>query len=126
MRWESGIETGGEVTADFDPMIAKLVCAGPTREAAVAATAQAVGELTALGVTTNQFFLKRVLEHPAFVAAEVHTGFIDEHGETLAKPELSQEQKDRLALRALAECAGPAAEPERALPIQEAVGHWRN
>ncbi|PJK28525.1 acetyl-CoA carboxylase biotin carboxylase subunit [Minwuia thermotolerans] len=126
VRWESGIETGGEVTADFDPMIAKLVVSGPTREAAVRACAQAIGELTALGVTTNQFFLKRVLEHPAFMAADVHTGFIDEHGESLALPPLDEATRDRLALRALAECAGPAAAPERALPIQEAAGDWRN
>jgi acetyl/propionyl-CoA carboxylase alpha subunit len=79
IRVDSGVEQGMDVPVQYDPMLAKLIAAGATREAAIARAAAALRDFPVLGVRTNIPFLINVLEHPAFVAGEVHTGFVEEH-----------------------------------------------
>ena len=63
----------------YDPMLAKLIASGESRDQAIARAAAALRAFPILGVRTNVSFLIRVLEHPAFRAGRVHTGFVDEH-----------------------------------------------
>ncbi len=68
---------GQKVTADFDPMLAKLVAHGADREEAIdARCSRRCATSTLLGVTTNIDYLARVIAHPAFRAGELHTGFV--------------------------------------------------
>jgi acetyl/propionyl-CoA carboxylase alpha subunit len=83
VRVDSGVEEGGEVTPFYDPMIAKLIAHGPTREAAAARLAEACRSVEVWPVRTNAGFLARCLAHPDFVAGEVDTGFIERHAEAL-------------------------------------------
>jgi 3-methylcrotonyl-CoA carboxylase alpha subunit len=64
-------------------MIAKLIAHGPTRKAAAAELAAACGNVQVWPVKTNAAFLARALRHPHFLAADVHTGFIEHHRENL-------------------------------------------
>jgi propionyl-CoA carboxylase alpha chain len=79
VRWDSGVHTGGEVSPFYDPLLAKAIAAGPTRAEAALRLARALERSRVHGVTTNRDFLVRTLRHPAFLAGELHTGFIDEH-----------------------------------------------
>jgi propionyl-CoA carboxylase alpha chain/3-methylcrotonyl-CoA carboxylase alpha subunit len=76
LRIDSAVEQGDAVTPFYDPMIAKLIAHGPTREGAAAALAEACAEVQVWPVRTNAGFLVRCLEHPDFIAGEVDTSFI--------------------------------------------------
>jgi acetyl-CoA carboxylase biotin carboxylase subunit len=79
IRVDSGVEEGTGVPVQYDPMLAKLIASAETRELAIDRAAAALRAFPILGVRTNVAFLIKVLEHPAFRAGRVHTGFVDEH-----------------------------------------------
>jgi 3-methylcrotonyl-CoA carboxylase alpha subunit len=84
---DSGIESGGEVSMHYDPMIAKLICWGEDRLDATARMVRALEGLSVQGVTTNRGFLTRLLQHPDYLAGHLHTGFIEEKmSSALAEP----------------------------------------
>ncbi len=76
LRIDSGFEAGGEVTPHYDPMIAKLIAHGETREQAATLLAQGCGSVQAWPVKTNAAFLNQLLREPDFLAGRVETGFI--------------------------------------------------
>jgi geranyl-CoA carboxylase alpha subunit len=86
IRVDTAMSAGAEVPPYYDSMVAKLVAHGPTRDAARLALASALDRSVALGIPTNQGFLRQVLLHPAFAAGEVTTGFIVSHAAGLAPP----------------------------------------
>jgi len=86
VRADSGVEEGSEVTPFYDPMIAKLVAHGPTREAALSQLAEACDEVEVWPVKTNAGFLARCLEEPDFIAGDVDTGFIERRLDALVAP----------------------------------------
>ncbi|MGE5501152.1 MAG: biotin/lipoyl-containing protein, partial [Ignavibacteriales bacterium] len=90
-----------EVTAFYDPMIAKLIAHADSREAAAAELAQACAEVEVWPVKTNAAFLARCAAHPDFVAGAVDTGFIDERLETLTGSGEPSEQAIEAAAAAL-------------------------
>ena len=79
VRVDTGVYEGGEISMYYDPMIAKLVTHGETREAAVAAMATALDRYVIRGVNHNIPFLNALVNHPAFKQGDLTTGFIDEH-----------------------------------------------
>ena len=83
VRIDSGVEEGGEVTAYYDPMIAKIITHAPTRAGAAAKLAKACASVEVWPVKTNAGFLARTAASADFVAAHIDTGFIERHGETL-------------------------------------------
>jgi acetyl-CoA carboxylase biotin carboxylase subunit len=83
IRVDTGVREGDQVTVHYDPMIAKLVAHGATREAAAARISKALADFRIEGITTNIAFLQRVIDHPAFRAGDTHTGFIEAHGPAL-------------------------------------------
>ena len=84
LRIDAGVEAGGEVTVHYDPMIAKLIGWGETRDAARARLADALERTRVAGLRTNAAFLARLIAHPAFAAGGVDTGFLDAHLTALA------------------------------------------
>lgn len=76
VRVDSGFVAGDEVSAHYDPMIAKLIVQGPTRGIAIQKLHAALENYEVAGLTTNIEFLKKVCNNQAFVAGEVETGFI--------------------------------------------------
>ncbi len=79
VRVDSGVCTDFEVPLDYDPILAKLVCFGETRAEARAHTFAALSDFVVLGVKTPIAMMRDVLEHPAFVRGDLHTGFLPEH-----------------------------------------------
>jgi acetyl/propionyl-CoA carboxylase alpha subunit len=60
-------------------MLAKIITSGESRDIALQRMRRALRSLSAQGLATNRDFLLRVLDHPAFVAGEIDTHFIDRH-----------------------------------------------
>ena len=83
VRVDIGVSEGDKVTPYYDPMIAKLICHGQTREAALAEMATALSKVSIDGIPNNVKFLKRVIDHQQFSDGDVFTGFIDANKEQL-------------------------------------------
>jgi 3-methylcrotonyl-CoA carboxylase alpha subunit len=86
VRLETGVREGDTVSVFYDPMIAKLVAWGGDRREAARRIAEALAGTAILGVRTNLAFLERVVAHPAFLAGETDTGFIERHRAGLLPP----------------------------------------
>jgi acetyl/propionyl-CoA carboxylase alpha subunit len=129
VRCDSGIYSGYEVTPYYDPILAKLIVRGESREVARRRMIHALEDYVILGIPTTIGFLHDLLAHPDFASGNTHTHFIDQHfphwqpgsgdsalldialvagawaGEHPAKPE------------------GRTASPQRATPWQS-LGKW--
>jgi geranyl-CoA carboxylase alpha subunit len=79
VRVDHGIAAGQGITAFYDPMLAKVIARGATRDGARRRLVRALETTVALGLTTNRSFLIALLRHPAFAAGEATTAFIDQH-----------------------------------------------
>lgn len=79
IRVDSGVQSGDEITIHYDPMIAKIIAYDATRPAAIARMQAALNRTVILGTTTNIAFLRSLLAHPAFLAGQVDTRFVDDN-----------------------------------------------
>ncbi|MCK5910663.1 MAG: acetyl/propionyl/methylcrotonyl-CoA carboxylase subunit alpha [Caulobacter sp.] len=91
VRVDSAVEEGGEVTAFYDPMIAKLIAHGVDREDAAQRLAEACALVEVWPVKTNAAFLAKCASHPDFVDGAVDTGFIEARLEELTERTFSDE-----------------------------------
>ncbi|KAE8335989.1 hypothetical protein BDV24DRAFT_118832 [Aspergillus arachidicola] len=110
IRIDAGFVAGDEVSAHYDPMIAKLIVRGNTREEALRKLASALEEYEVAGPITNIEFLKTVCKSPDFVAGEVETGYIEKHREELFTREaIEPEVLAQAALACLHHDSAPVA-----------------
>jgi acetyl/propionyl-CoA carboxylase alpha subunit len=79
LRIDAGVREGDRITPHYDPMIAKLIAHGEDRAEAIARALEALRAVAIEGIHSNVPFLIRTLEHPAFAAGDVHTGFVEAH-----------------------------------------------
>jgi acetyl-CoA/propionyl-CoA carboxylase, biotin carboxylase, biotin carboxyl carrier protein len=126
VRVDSGIAEGGEVTAAFDPMLAKLVVSGRDRAEAMARADRALADYVLLGCQTNTAFLRRLLRHPAFVRGEIHTGFLDAHPEIAADPAVDAATLERLLATAAVSTRAMREAADTVPDLHAAMGGWRN
>ncbi len=78
VRVDTGIEEGSEVSIFYDPMIAKLVTYGQTRDEAIENMAGALDAYYIRGVNHNISFLNALIMHPRFKEGRLTTNFIAE------------------------------------------------
>ena len=78
VRVDDGVYEGGEVSMFYDPMIAKLVTWGETRDEAADLQVQALDAFRIEGLGHNVDFLSAIMQHPRFRSGELTTGFIAE------------------------------------------------
>ena len=129
VRVDSGLESGDEVPVHYDPIVAKLIAHGPSRELALARLAQALDDSLVHGVITNLPFLRALVRAPEVARARFDSEWIEREFltgfETLVKapaPDLA------LAAAALAEAFGGAEEPESEAEPSDpfrTAGRWR-
>jgi acetyl-CoA/propionyl-CoA carboxylase, biotin carboxylase, biotin carboxyl carrier protein len=88
VRWDSGVETGGEVAGAFDSMLAKLIVTGATRTEALQRARRALAELVVEGMPTVIPFHRAVVADPAFTAEpfSVHTRWIETEWDNQVPP----------------------------------------
>ncbi len=79
VRIDAGVVRGDEITVHYDPLIAKLIVFGESRQAAVARMGRVLDEVALLGLTTNLPLLRAVVAHPVYAAGDTHTGFLGDH-----------------------------------------------
>ncbi|HUR41207.1 MAG TPA: biotin carboxylase N-terminal domain-containing protein, partial [Verrucomicrobiae bacterium] len=126
VRVDSGIVEGGEVTAAFDPMLAKLIVTGRDRTEAITRADEALRDFVLLGCKTNTGFLRRLLGHPAFINGEIHTGFLDAHPEIAAEPKLPEAVRHLLLATAAYHTRSMRDVADAVPDLHAAIGEWRN
>lgn len=87
LRVDTGVESGDEVSPFYDPMVAKVIGYGDTREDARRRLLAGLREAALLGVGNNRDFLLDVLAQPVFANGEATTAFIEDHyGDRFTSP----------------------------------------
>lgn len=79
VRIDHGLLTVDEISPFYDPMVAKVIAYGKTRQDAIRLLARAVNDCVLLGVNSNKQFLVNLLRHPIIVKGDTNTAFIQEH-----------------------------------------------
>ncbi|MGW5386132.1 ATP-binding protein [Nocardia sp. NPDC003963] len=125
IRLDSGVVDGTVVGVHYDPMLAKVISYGRTRDEAARLLAGALQRARIHGLVTNRDLLVRVLRHPAFLAGDTDTAFFATHGlDTLAAPLVTPgDEKLSIVAAALAEAAANRA---RAGVVAGVPSGWRN
>ena len=79
IRVEAGVEEGDEIGTSYDPLIAKLIAHGETRDEALDRLTAALRETEVEGIETNLPFLRWLVAHPALRAGRTTTAFLTEY-----------------------------------------------
>jgi geranyl-CoA carboxylase alpha subunit len=118
LRIDTALEAGASVSTHYDPMIAKLVAHGPDRETARLRLLRAVEGFAIGGLRHNLPFLRRCLQHPAFAADAVDTGFLEREAAALACP--TEPSRPLFAL------AAALFQDRGSVGIAPELRHWRS
>ena len=105
VRIDHGIEEGGEITPHYDALVAKFIAHGRDRADAVRRLNRALGRVPLLGVSNNGGFVRDLINHPQFTAAQLTTTRLDEwaaSGEPLLQRPAPPEAAWRIAAALLA------------------------
>ena len=94
-RIDTGVETGDSITPFYDPMIAKITTTAKDRDSALQAMSKALADTHIAGTTTNLGFLSALIANQEFRSAQMDTGLIARHLESLL-PDVSDTPIDRL------------------------------
>ncbi len=118
VRVDDGIRSGSIIGGHYDPLLAKIIAAGPTRADALRRLSRALAGTVLFGLTSNLAYLRAVVTHPAFV--EPHTLSTRFLAEALPnwRPVVAPEE------RAAALIAVALAQWQR--PSAGGLGYWRN
>ena len=98
IRVDAGFVEGDEITVHYDPLIAKLIAHGETRESARQRALAALGAFPILGIHTNTALLRELLIHPRFVAGAIDTRFLDTEGDALRAALATEPSAEALAV----------------------------
>lgn len=122
-RFDSGVESGSEVSIDFDPMIAKVIVHAPTRREAASRLARVLETTRIQGLTTNRDFLVSVLRTAEFISGDTTTDFIDR-----VKPQRTRQVlKEEMIDAGIASVMEAQARRRAAAKVMKSIpGGWRN
>ncbi|MBN2198909.1 MAG: acetyl-CoA carboxylase biotin carboxylase subunit [Candidatus Aminicenantes bacterium] len=122
IREDSGVYEGFVVPFEYDPLLAKLIAWGKTRDEALRRMRRALSEYRIYGIKTTVPFFKRILSHPRFLGGDYTTHFIaDMEKET---PIESSEEK-RVAVLAAGLKSLWDARHEASYSSRGAVSPWK-
>ncbi|MBI5511646.1 MAG: ATP-grasp domain-containing protein [Deltaproteobacteria bacterium] len=124
VRYDAGVATSYEVSSFYDPLLAKIIAHGATRDEARRRLLQALGRLCVMGVRTNLELLVAALEHPEFGAGNLSTEFIDAH--RLAAPALTPAHRKAVLRRAVAATLWGERRRHAAALLPSVPSGWRN
>src|SRR5437870_2250511 len=83
VRWDGGIEAGNEITLYYDPLIAKLIVWGETRQVALERMRRALRELVIVGISSSQAFHLHVMDDPEFQRGDLDITYLERAGDRL-------------------------------------------
>ncbi|ORW24395.1 acetyl/propionyl-CoA carboxylase subuit alpha [Mycobacterium palustre] len=113
IRVDAGFESGSVVSTFYDPMLAKVIGFGHTRDEACARLARALAETRLHGVATNRDLLIGILREPEFRAGNIDTGYLERHQPATLIPAGS----DSVAVHALVAALAGQAERRAAAVV---------
>jgi acetyl-CoA/propionyl-CoA carboxylase biotin carboxyl carrier protein len=119
VRTDAAVSTGSAVTADYDPMIAKVIAHGTDRAQALERLDAALADTVLFGVESNIDFLRALLADPVVQAGEMDTGLIDR------MPSFEDPDPSEAALAAAATAAPVERERGHASALWRAGSGWR-
>jgi acetyl-CoA carboxylase biotin carboxylase subunit len=99
LRYDSGIDTGSEVSVHYDSMVAKVIAVAENRAECIQQMLYALDNYSVLGVTTNKDFLKDLIKHPAFIDGSFDTKLIERDFATY-KNQLNESALNEIAIAA--------------------------
>jgi len=121
VRADLGVAAGSEIGIHYDSLLGKLIAHAATRRDAAQLLRRALERSWLPGLVTNREHLAKILAHPAFLAGELDTHFLERHaGELAARPP----GLDRLRVAAIGATLHGIA--ERRDPAALAPAGWRN
>jgi len=91
VRVDTGVASGSIVPSDYDPLIAKIIAHGDTREIARSNLLAALKDTALFGITTNIGFLTRVLADENYSKGGVDTEFVNTYKEQFTTPEITKD-----------------------------------
>jgi acetyl-CoA carboxylase biotin carboxylase subunit len=97
IRVDDGFEQGMDIPFYYDPMIAKLICHGENREAAIEKMIRAINEYEITGLETTLGFCRFVMQHPAFRSGHFDTRFVENYFTPSVLQTSGAEDEDLLA-----------------------------
>src|SRR6185295_10738358 len=111
VRVDGGVVQGQTITVHYDPLLAKLITHGATREQAVQRMLGALRGYEILGIRHNVPFLIALLSRPEVARHETHTRFIEEHMDALVTPATDGLRNAAAAIAALVAFSGATTAP---------------
>ncbi|MGR3344158.1 MAG: ATP-binding protein [Paracoccaceae bacterium] len=96
-RIETGVRAGDEISPYYDPMIAKLIVHGATRDIALLRLSRALMTTEIAGTVTNLTFLGKLSRHQGFTAGDVDTGLIGRDIDSLSQESMATGEEKALA-----------------------------
>ncbi len=124
VRVDGGVYEGWEVPMSYDPMIAKLITWGATREEATQRMKRALLEYKIGGITTNIPFHLAVMDHPDFKTGDFHTHWLDTTFKFKGEPPADSERDLALAAALLAKAGEGQAAPA-GTPAGDGTSLWK-
>lgn len=123
-RWDSAVQLGESIGVHYDPLIAKLITWGHTRDEAAERLHAALQGLQIAGLPTNVEFLKRLVMHPKFLEGGFTTAFLEQYGHEIVPDDTqSDEAVVALQLAVVARALSATAVPRSSTPPQS-LGAW--
>ena len=120
MRDDTGVYEGYVMPIHYDSLISKLISWGGSREEAIDRMRRALDEYLVEGLPTTISFLRRVMDHPEFLAGRLHTRFIEAmNGGPPAGAEGPDSTEDLAAIAVALAATGP-----RGSPAAEGTSAW--
>lgn len=100
VRVDSSLWSGVEIPYHYDPMLAKVICWGATRDIAVQRMLRALGEYVIVGVQSNIPFHQQLLTDKRFLAAQFHTNWLEQEF-SMASPDGHPDEQAALLIAAV-------------------------
>jgi acetyl/propionyl-CoA carboxylase alpha subunit len=123
IRVDAGVEEGDEVGTAYDPLIAKLIAHGESRDEALDRLRAGLEETRVEGVVTNLPFLRWLVSHPALVAGRTTTAFLTEYPPLSATPLRLPEGPWLGGFRLNLPSPAPAAPPDPDATARDSAAH---
>lgn len=124
VRVDAGYRDGDQVPDAYDSLLAKVIVQGANRTEALASLGHALRSRPVDGLTTNAGYLARLIELPVFTSGEVHTGAIEDAGDSLKRPAWSEPRRMGLAALLAHACGQAGQGGDRTSSFAVADG-WR-
>jgi acetyl/propionyl-CoA carboxylase alpha subunit len=118
VRIDAGVASGSDVPVHYDPLLAKVIAWGETREEAAGRLAATLAGARLHGVATNRDLLVAVLRHPEFLAGAATTAFLDRHPPAALTAPATRE---RIAVHAACAALAGSAERRRLARVMRSV-----